>query len=513
MNYLYALLLVTAIMAGPMLSKADAFGTMTHVNLTADALREEGFSESAIKAANVFNFLVDLYAKGHYNTITTWIAEQLGVDDTVEDVEMLHFDSKTNLTNAEAINAAWVRLSRITSGLAGDALRDGDSLRALVVIGASLHTVQDFYSHTNWAEPRDSFPEGYGYGPGWKEMRLYGTHPTWYDAPLPTRLAADLHGPSQHAYNGTPHTRDHGDPEDGNEGLHEHMNKDMSDRPYYADAYVMAYFATRQWVRAIQELASRPSEWRQVQRYGPDSRIDLEYELGVDTLAFYTQGWDGCTDKSTDTAGALVAYAGLSPHRAAIHSLFQSIAAEMADGNRLGDELRVSSTQALQAHTEFARLAVVDLENIGGTMDYPLDEADMYAVLSTSGQRMKSYLLREQDAYDFTGEQCPAWTFIKATAKSQAEWPFSMNIIDDDAVTAPGNDDDSGDLSPAQGRRTLHMAYDKRTGGLSGDATGADGRLLVRGAGESNPVQIEALFDVITPLPPMHGLAALLTLL
>ncbi len=142
--------------------------------------------------------------------------------------------------------AEWERLQRAVWTIARRARDTDDPLLLLTVLGASLHQVRDFYTHTNWVEPGGVLG---GDGPGWAD-RGFGSHPTWFDIPPLIRNTAEVYA------GGAPgRDRDHGDwNSERNRSLVDRMNKDWPGRPLYADAAITAYFASRQWVQAVRSL-------------------------------------------------------------------------------------------------------------------------------------------------------------------------------------------------------------------------------------------------------------------
>ena len=50
------------------------------------------------------------------------------------------------------VDAYWKTLLRNTLAAAAKAKNDNDSIEFYVVLGVSLHVVQDFYAHSNWVE-------------------------------------------------------------------------------------------------------------------------------------------------------------------------------------------------------------------------------------------------------------------------------------------------------------------------------------------------------------------------
>jgi hypothetical protein len=149
-------------------SPAAAYYTGPHAEITADAMGAEGFGNHAIGVAQVNNWFPDLYENesqnpfsGHADKLTRLAAGALFTeswsDEVVEAAERVHFDSSTpGLSNTAGMTFEWDRLRRATWSLSREACARGDSLQLLGVLGISLHQVHDFYTHTNWIEPRNA---------------------------------------------------------------------------------------------------------------------------------------------------------------------------------------------------------------------------------------------------------------------------------------------------------------------------------------------------------------------
>ena len=56
---------------------------------------------------------------------------------------------------------------------------------------------------------------------------------------------------------------------DNNVNLATKMNKDWPGRPFFAQAYMAGYFASRQWVQAVRRVVNAPAFWAAVRSYRP----------------------------------------------------------------------------------------------------------------------------------------------------------------------------------------------------------------------------------------------------
>ena len=202
----------------------EAFDTSHHWDMTRNALMREGFSDEAINVVILQNWLTDFYSS--YDA--KWILRQAirtGEEATVRNAVQLHFD---NLTSTEAVTKYWDTLVATTASQLFRIARrkQDDPLEVLTVLGITLHAVQDFYTHSNWVtdDTRTCMTDQF-------------SAVTWLDAKRANTM------PTRPIFTGT-------FPEGGPRS-HERLNKDSIARPCWAEAYVLAYKATRQWIRAF----------------------------------------------------------------------------------------------------------------------------------------------------------------------------------------------------------------------------------------------------------------------
>ncbi len=197
---------------------------------------------------------------GHAGTLTTVLGGASPLtrffkwpDAVVQSADRSHFDSTAGgFATTEQVTAEWDRLRRSVGALALEARDRNDPVQLLSVLGISLHQVQDFYTHSNWLEP-GGVPGGVG--PDWAG-KGFGATPTWFDLPAAVHRRAGQRGGSSGI------NRDHGSwKADGNSSLTRFNAKDWPGRPLYTEAHVAAYFATRQWVRALRAHVADETVW------------------------------------------------------------------------------------------------------------------------------------------------------------------------------------------------------------------------------------------------------------
>lgn len=509
MKHLAPALILLATLATP--TRAHAFGTMTHSGITEEVMLSEGFNRAAVGAVKAFNFYVDLYEQSGHNWFLRTAAFVASLSPEAIDVaDGMHFDGSSHLETAGDLEAEWQRLIRSSATMLQSCIAADDQVCALAVIGVSLHAVQDFYSHSNWVEPRAALDEGLADGPGWRERGLWGTHPTWFDIPRAIRAGEDIYGPGgSHRGHGPVFT-------EGNAGLINHMHKDMSARPYYTDAYVTAHIATRQWLRAMAMWSGDAAGWERVRRWQPDPQGPFaegkEYGLLVG-LATTTEGWDGCTKQASDTAfyGDQY-YLERRWESEAMRALFERVLIDMQAAGPSAVPTPVPSIDASVASAEFVKARILHYRDVDGAAD-PFGDGEFYAVFRTGGRSMKSNMVRGEGDFYFTAE-CAPFTFITESPRADDRIEFELELWDADIPTSL---DDQMDLAPdfwfLEDERTLSLFFDKRSLGLGGDTAGAGGNLQVMGGGSSRPAQIFASFETIVPRAPGYTFASVITVI
>jgi hypothetical protein len=410
---------------GLLTANKDAYGfeTMSHMNMTRDALKLHAFGESAVKIVQITNFYNDLYEKGNEDKINWLVTDN--VQKIIDLAEKLHFDSSSRPYNTFMVQKEWQRMTRVTYSLVKKLGAKKDILGILTVLGASLHVVQDFYSHSNWVEPksRTRMVEGPASGPGWKEMIRYGSHPTWFDIPKKVRFSrGEIYVMPQPGVKSGFHTRGHGNwKTDDNKSLKNGLNKDSSARPYYTDAYITAYIATRQWVDAVRTWVGNDAVWRAVRRYSGigKSTLNRELDLGVFKSSWFAGGWDGARGVGEDKLELLGTFVKYGAHvRNATKLHFKWIAAikKMTDTNPPAVNITIPNSRKYQVGLEFVKFQInyyKALSSFGWK-----DDPDIYAKVELGGLKQTSFRIRSKKSFRFSYPYRP-FTFMKATYKGR----------------------------------------------------------------------------------------------
>jgi len=188
---------------------ARAFDTGPHFDMTRDALTAEGFGDVAVRVIQINNWFCDLYEqdtsnafsghqswgsfKGAFANLLTLFRKEDWPQALVDAAEKLHFDSSNPIDNYAQAQAEWYRLARKTREMLREHARRGDLEGMLAIMGMTLHGLQDFYTHSNWVEPKGDRRVIGGSGPGWAAIRTYGTHPTFFDVPESVRATHNIY--------------------------------------------------------------------------------------------------------------------------------------------------------------------------------------------------------------------------------------------------------------------------------------------------------------------------------
>jgi hypothetical protein len=464
-----ALLAAMVLIASP----ASAFDTGPHWDITADVLRSEGFSPEAIKTVQCANFFVDFYefiGNGGIAKVLDGSCRKK-VEKVLKIGDAQHFD---DLGSTIEVSERWDAMVEATQGMAGTTAKSKDILGLLALLGASLHNVQDFYAHSNWVEPA---PMGPGIGKG--ALAKYGDHPTWLSVDRADRMNLEiytkLNRPSQQ--------RTHGDWNSDST----YLNKDWQGRPYHRDAYICAWFATRQWVRLFQGFVNDPAVWLDMQKanktlYNPDR--DWDYSRKISFYGGHWNGNGGPTDfwsafksETAATAPDLLFPAVLDFMKGNCITAAPSELRRTVEDLLLtwGDapfhkEMNVALPSAAPESLQFVRLQVNRIENKGGDDGFLGGQMDWYGKAAIAGQTYMTGLIDEHDNFDFErpGKPYASWTMTKALRTSVTDVPIYFQLWELDY-----SDDDLVDVNPKSGMKTLVFGYSTGTDKLSGDLTGA----------------------------------------
>ena len=428
---------------------AFAFDGGYHLDLTRDAMQGSSYGQGAIEAAQVANWYDDGFESAkriisedptaftiplewlgfgdiNYPGISSGWGDRFGPSNLrdLSDV-YLHFDQ---LANYNEVKTAWNRLIQNTHRAVLQAQANNDPLGYLTVLGATLHTVQDFYAHANWAELTVS--------------GAWDGEATWFDVPTAVRESENIY--THHAAPGF---------------YHDQMNKDQALRPYFATAYREAYYASDQWVHLLDWWITPAFKDQVLAAQTPDS--DKEYEY-VRYLCWYSGHWKGPASTSWDD------YVILGPdYLDDSNTIYINKWKEYAP-LLCADPAPSDTVPMLVIYSQVAGWVKVDTYKVMQTDDDyywdidPMGEADFYAYVGVNDRNYLTPMHEDSDCI------YPADWLILAPIDPGAgcEWvSFKYDLWDEDAPgPGPSNwvtfrgDDDHCDIVPALYQTIFHEA-------------------------------------------------------
>lgn len=449
---------------------AGAFDTGPHFDITQDVLRSEGFSTNAIATVQSANFLVDFY-----EFIGKVPKAAVRCEDDIANVldsgDRQHFD---DLYSTKEVSEKWDAMLTATKK-AAEAKRDsGDVLGLMALLGASLHNVQDFYAHSNWVEPN-----GPGIGKG--ALAKYGDHPTWLSVDRVDRDRLHVYTREKVANRDV---RTHGDWNSNAVAL----NKDWAGRPFYDDAYICAYFASRQWVRLFQTFVNQSSTWTKMQQFPVTSFNpwrDWEYARKI---SFYGGHWygnggptgsgvDAFTSKAAATSpdlliGAVRGYMDglcITGKRSALRQKMEPMLLTWGNAAFTGP-FNVTLPSASPESLQFVQLQVRKILATKADDGFGGGDMDWYSRVEIARQSYWSGLIDEHDNFDFTISPYAPWVMTKALPTTTADVPMLFKLMELDY-----SEDDQVDVNPVAdpSKRSVVFKYVTSTGRVEGDLTGA----------------------------------------
>ena len=373
----------------------------------------------------------------------------------------LHFDASLwDVANVERAEREWDRLQRATSVALNHIKGAGGpnaELWLLTTLGAGLHTLQDFYSHSNWIE-KQGFP-GVD-GPNWT-LYNHGLTPTWFDVPKAARDELNVYVGESTGHKERPHGKWN---TEGNRSMAKGVNKDWPGRAGYSDAYTTSYFATRQWVRAIRAALGDEALWTRTLRYGNRRNGQLDHDLkGALRIGMMTGHWQGqgepcdvgflACGPQDGLGGDLIGARNVirdyfeDRGRTTYRQTFQNLVSLLTGEQPAGELLPVASSQGLQAETRFVQMRVMSMKGVGlRALGDPTDgdRADMFSRATIAGQSFQSGEINGRDRFFFPLPYAP-FTFIKAIPRgAMYDEPVTTMTVEirTSSASYSGTDDD-----------------------------------------------------------------------
>ena len=234
----------------------SAFNTEYHAALTAQTLSRYHFNSEGITSAKIFNYYDDAAEKANQQDridIFYWFSQNDANEGRADN--NMHFDG---LDNVAEVSAVWKRLEKNTHYAVMEAAEKKDTKGMQAILGMSLHTVQDFYAHSNWSEVTEEH--------NWGDA-------TWLDIPDDVKL---------NLYVKT-------------EG-HDELNKDYASRTNFETAYREAYYASRQWIDLVHSWVSDDFWEKTVNSESIQAYDKVWYETML--LNWYAGSWNAMYSRS-----------------------------------------------------------------------------------------------------------------------------------------------------------------------------------------------------------------------
>ena len=427
---------------------AASFDTGYHSDLTRAALQEHGLGETAIRVAQVENWLVDYYS----NSPTAPAAVK-------EELVKLHFD---NLYSTKEVTWYWGWLGNNTLEAARNAALQEDQHRLISILAISLHAVQDFYSHSNWA---DTHPRT---GAGYRSESFLSGGP-----PPNNELITGF-------YDSFPTTPPVGHPNHG--GYSDGLNNDSQVRPKWDEAYVFAFCASWEWIARIKAEveAARPGFWQQACNYALSNADEAKLrrdEQAAHKISLWIKGGSQDGHWKGNRSGYVPYFAEFALNWA---SEADSLFVTQIKVNRIQDLLTPKlyqggappATPPVPKYNLARRAIAVRVTEIKEKRDTSLlepnidvgNDADFYAVVNIGGLRFVERVIQNQRVFSE-----PWWImhFVDASAATVAT---RIDVIDEDGVAA--GDDDTCDVNPAAGTKHVQFNVQVSDANLSGDVNG-----------------------------------------
>ncbi len=279
-------------------SRAAAFDTYWHAQETQIVGEEFGFTKDATDVMKLGNFSPDLfgpvedYASSHLSPEQRQGLQEFGLRNSKARAAaiFLHFDNLGGkLDRNSKFDSLFNQLLENTRGaLAADHTRTDldDATRKtliLVTLGASLHTVQDFYSHSDWIHNDfDSMP-----------VKMVHTESGTMRAPTWFQVREQLGDPDK-----WPFTVKSGiyPPVAGVRDTHTHMNHDNSRLVYREVETPGQPLVSQAQYHNAGPVPARP---------GDDDSIRRHQQLAVDTAVAASIEWVNLIEQNPDAKAAI----------------------------------------------------------------------------------------------------------------------------------------------------------------------------------------------------------------
>jgi hypothetical protein len=244
--------------------QAMAFDTWWHAECTRKAMVANGFSGDARLATQVSNYITDFMAVLNMpNEMLGEIKINKALFSSDHSYDFLHFDA---IYTTADIEKNWQLIFENTKAalkqFAASSSVDRDYRQIVLfnILGASLHIIQDFYSHSNWVNTYI----GKGISP----------IPIWYDV-------ADSVKGKMKIFTGI-----YAKPFNGHVS-HESLHKDNSARSYNKEAVETAERASIDWIKRLM-IEVPELDWSGLKSYNIQNNMVMKNFLVTQDASFLT---------------------------------------------------------------------------------------------------------------------------------------------------------------------------------------------------------------------------------
>jgi hypothetical protein len=224
--------------------QANAFDTWWHAECTRKAMVANGFSPDARLATQVSNYITDFHSAALFGA---GIPEKQRVEVFKLKQEMsyeyMHFDAIYSTADVEK---NWQKIYENTIQALKKYNNNPDvksGFRLIIlfnILGASLHIVQDYYSHSNWVNTY--------------AMQKKNPIPTWYEEDSSYRRSLLLF------------TGAYPDGSANGKANHSELNKDCSSLKWNKEAVEVAERASIEWIKKLVD-ATPELPWSELKKY------------------------------------------------------------------------------------------------------------------------------------------------------------------------------------------------------------------------------------------------------
>lgn len=449
------------------LSLVNAYDTGHHSDLTRNALDIFGYNTNAQTTGSICNWFVDYYSY------------TVGFED-IPDLAALHYDNLFTLSNVSHYMSALVRNTRNAVRVA---VQNRDPLRFLCVIGASLHAVQDFYTHSSWAENHATSCGCYRDDTWFSVVSQFSGNLTDLQRNFQSlRTYSWGEGCNEFERNCLPGQLEHGEYCDG-------INKDSYVRPGFERGYSHAMAGTIEWIYNIQKWGQEFDNGTttiidQAKNYTPSSS-DLE-DLNKNYKSSIYVSYAVKSHNSDDGhykgpgSGSIKRFVG------ATISFFRS----SSTYKRLFSDLRfwndLTSPNPYDVAATAPKIEVADaIELVTPFTEIPPQFTDLrkikirttYAKIQKTGANTPSpYAKIYIDGMEFIEavqidkeEVYPHWTTIKYVPATTTSVSVVYELLNDKFPDS----DEMASISTTSQDGKLHFNFDLATQSVSGDVTGS----------------------------------------